>query len=629
MNSSSLNPLYELNGMFNSSAPYTRWWWFADGVELAVVEKQLRWVKDNGFGGVEIAWLYPYTKDYDKDSVVRLFSEEWVSLVRETLELCRKLGLGCDVTYATAWPFCGSFIPLKYSSKRIEGYSSQVVEKSWESAYLDHPVPVLDHLDSSAVVFYMDYLKEHGFALFAEENPGISFFCDSLEVEMDCIGYEGIREDFQNVYGLDLDSYCDRFDEFPDIRYCYRKLIASKYLEVFFNTYMEKCHEVGALGRVQCHGAMVDLLEAYSKVDIPESESILFYPDFSLIPASAATICGKRLVASETFTCLYGWVPAPLPAPRLKDEELYDLQCLADSQFAFGVNQVVYHGMPYWGKEFYAGIHVGPEGSLSPCFKSLNRYLTTICGYMRKGRVFSHLAVYLPFEDQLMKDEVPECNRTISNRYYWEMQEVKMPHELNPYRPIYCSLPQLRTARVAGDGSILFFGQGGGEPTFVADALYCYSEYLDLETIEALAEIKELGGRVIFKEEPVLAGLASDPVRSGKFKTFWAATTSDDSLTKVRRILESTVPLDYWSRWDAEKNIYYLFVAHPDNRNLSYPMEKGFHGDIRRKSVSATFWSEQGISYPSELVFSDHSSVLVIIDENDGTVSCLDTNELW
>ena len=31
--------------------PYVRWWWFADVIEKQDVEAQLRWVRDNGFGG--------------------------------------------------------------------------------------------------------------------------------------------------------------------------------------------------------------------------------------------------------------------------------------------------------------------------------------------------------------------------------------------------------------------------------------------------------------------------------------------------------------------------------------------------------------------------------------------------
>lgn len=625
----SIDFLQKRNKMFTSSRPYVRWWWFAGDLSVPALEQQLRWVRDNGFGGVEIAWVYPYGKEYDPASVPKLFSGEWRRFVQAALMLCEEFGLGCDLTYATAWPFCGDFIPRKYSSKLIVGYSPQTVEKSWESAYLDHPVPVLDHLDAEAVTFYMEYLKEHGFGSFAMEHPGISFFCDSLEVEMDNVGYDGILDDFRRSYGFDLRPYIGRLDEYPEIRYCYRKLISDRYLKAFFMTYTSECHAMGALARVQCHGALTNLLDAYSLADIPESESILFYPDFSLLPASAAAISGKSLVSSETFTCLYGWVPAPQTAPALKEEEIYDLQCLADSQFAFGVNQVVYHGMPYWGKEFYAGVHVGPEGALAPYFPSFNQYLTKICGYMRLGTVYSHLAVYLPFEDMLMKNEIPEEIRTISNRYYWEMQETKLPSSLNPYRPVYCSLSQLREVEISADGRLLFPVSGGDGPGLIVDALCCYSEYLDMEALEVFVGLKASGAAVVFTTIPRPAGLSCDSALTGHFTRLLSKCSFGTGLDHIRMVLDSEVPLDYWSRRDADKDIYCLFIAHPDNRGLNYPLERGYYKHILRTHVTATFYSERGNCYRLQLDFSDHASLVVIIDDNTGAVSYVDTSCLW
>ena len=45
--------------MYTSSKPYTRWWWFAGDIRDDVIRAQLDWVNQNGFGGVEIAWVYP------------------------------------------------------------------------------------------------------------------------------------------------------------------------------------------------------------------------------------------------------------------------------------------------------------------------------------------------------------------------------------------------------------------------------------------------------------------------------------------------------------------------------------------------------------------------------------------
>jgi len=42
-----------------SSKPYVRWWWLAGPFCERDIETQLSWVKQMGFGGVELAWLWP------------------------------------------------------------------------------------------------------------------------------------------------------------------------------------------------------------------------------------------------------------------------------------------------------------------------------------------------------------------------------------------------------------------------------------------------------------------------------------------------------------------------------------------------------------------------------------------
>jgi len=45
--------------LFANARPYTRWWWFSGPIDEAVIRHQLDWAAANGFGGVEIAWMYP------------------------------------------------------------------------------------------------------------------------------------------------------------------------------------------------------------------------------------------------------------------------------------------------------------------------------------------------------------------------------------------------------------------------------------------------------------------------------------------------------------------------------------------------------------------------------------------
>ena len=49
----------ERESFYPSSKPCTRWWWFATEIKKPDVKYQLDWAKENNFGGVEIAWVYP------------------------------------------------------------------------------------------------------------------------------------------------------------------------------------------------------------------------------------------------------------------------------------------------------------------------------------------------------------------------------------------------------------------------------------------------------------------------------------------------------------------------------------------------------------------------------------------
>ena len=60
--------------------PYTRWWWFASEIQQEDIKYQLEWLKENGFGGVEIAWVYPMRGD-STIKHPKWLSEEWAASV--------------------------------------------------------------------------------------------------------------------------------------------------------------------------------------------------------------------------------------------------------------------------------------------------------------------------------------------------------------------------------------------------------------------------------------------------------------------------------------------------------------------------------------------------------------------
>jgi hypothetical protein len=86
--------------IFSSARPYTRWWWFSGPIDAAAIRHQLNWLAANGFGGVEIAWMYPQD---NRQLGAPWLSAAWAELVRSAAEYATQLGLGCDFTLGSAW----------------------------------------------------------------------------------------------------------------------------------------------------------------------------------------------------------------------------------------------------------------------------------------------------------------------------------------------------------------------------------------------------------------------------------------------------------------------------------------------------------------------------------------------
>lgn len=109
--------------LYTDSCPWTRWWWFASVIEKPAIINNLKWLKDSGFGGVEIAWVYPVNR-MKKDTIHYTPRQDWLSpawteVVAFAKQSADSLGLGCDFTFGSLWPVGDSKVPFK--RERIMG----------------------------------------------------------------------------------------------------------------------------------------------------------------------------------------------------------------------------------------------------------------------------------------------------------------------------------------------------------------------------------------------------------------------------------------------------------------------------------------------------------------------------
>jgi hypothetical protein len=549
-----------------SARPYVRWWWFNGPIRKPDIEVQLDWLKASSFGGVEIAFMYAQP---GSEPGPKWLSPEWAELVAHAKHHCDRIGLGCDFTFGSAWPFGGSIVEERDAARTFEGPSRQRLEKSWEGADNAH-LRILNHLDRNALAAYSE---RTGAALADALKGGPSaIFCDSFEVEPEQLWTQGLDMLFIQEFGYDLRPFQNSLNEHPDVRYDYRKLVSRLLVTEFYAPFTEAAHRLNAASRVQCLGAPCDLLEAYCAVDVPETEALLFDPHFAQFAASAAAVSGSPIVSAESFTCLYGWKPYPGPGPHQGEEQTADLRLLADSLFANGVNFIIWHGMPCnppgGSNRFYAATHVGPDSSFAPELPAFNRYLEQVSSIMRQGRSYSDVAVYLPLEDNWMLDRLPDELKRPSAEWHWELQYQRFPAETIPFRPLWVSMGLLRDAKWER-GKLRC-----GAAEF--SALYLDVDWLDAEALERILELAEAGLPVCLKRRPRQPGHQPSADYDRVLARLQALPNVCADMEKTVNhppLLEGASLPEFWCRvGDTEA---FVFFAHPQTRQVSYPLRYG------------------------------------------------------
>jgi hypothetical protein len=223
------------NSIFQTDKPFVRYWWFASEMQEKDIKYNLDWVKENGFGGVELAWVYPLNAmhDYLDSSYTprqAWLSPDWQKKVEFAMNYCDTIGLVCDLTMGTLWPFGDSYVKEKEASRQFNG-EKQIMVKTWE-----HPKEglVVDHLGSAN---YMNYFRRI-YDSFPQTklDYDYSYFIDSWEVETKHLWSDEVQEIMSKRYN-NLDSIMENLYNvgYEKDLYFYRKLISSKVVEFYQN----------------------------------------------------------------------------------------------------------------------------------------------------------------------------------------------------------------------------------------------------------------------------------------------------------------------------------------------------------------------------------------------------------
>ncbi len=295
---------------------------------------------------------------------------------------------------------------------------------------------VIDHFNKLKVISHYNF--GFGQRTGLDKHYGRAFhgfFNDSLEFQADRLTASDMLQQFRVRRGYDLEPYLpvlsiEAFDNFyvrdaagivaapayklgeydDRIRYDYQKTLSDLLVERFVTASANWAGARGLRSRGQTYGVSVDTIRALGANDIPETEQLFAGGSelFMKLAYSGAALYGKPMVTAESFV----WrKKAYAVSPR-------HMKTAADALFIAGVNQIIYHGVPYVSEtkpydDAYGQIgwypfggpendslfsnNYGPRSPLWPFVPKLNTYISRVQGLLQQGKPDVDVLIYYPF----------------------------------------------------------------------------------------------------------------------------------------------------------------------------------------------------------------------------------------
>lgn len=408
---------------------------------------------------------------------------------------------------------------------------------------------VVNHYDSTSVKKYLERF-DRAFAGKEDIFPKV-MFNDSYEV----YGSDwtvGLLDEFVKDHGYRLEQYLPEFTDLENqtelrgrIVRDYRYTLARVLRENFTDIWTRWAHSHGAKIRNQSHGSPANIIDLYAIVDIPECESFgrseLNIPGLHptgdsrhsdadpavlKFASSAAHIAGKPLVSAETLTWLTEHFHTSLSVAKPE----------IDQMLAAGVNHIFFHGATYSPKGvefpgwlFYASVNMSPTNTIWKDADALFKYISRCQSFLTNGYPDSDVLIYFPIDDiwhrqagiymmfdiHSMDKKMPDVKALVS-------QLVKAGLD-----PDYLSDALINDLSVSPEGYIISKGGNKYKSIIVPPV-----NFMSVETLKALKELKAKGGNVIFTEHlpndvPGLSNLEERRSELESLKSDMGATAKD------------------------------------------------------------------------------------------------------
>ena len=319
-----------LNGQkYDTTKPFTRWWWLGSAVNEAEISRHLIDFKNAGLGGVEITPIYGVKGK--ETEFIDFMSDRYLEILKHTTRTADSLGLAVDMVLGTGWPYGGPHVDTMFAASRllydtISIDSGMDIDITLSTRQSKMPVAIVwvgadgekkdlwnqfseDVLrwetpgPGKLFVFYSGKTGQvvkrsapggEGFTVDHYSVKALKDYLIPFEEKLD-MPIRAIFNDSYEVYGTDFTP--DLLDEFkarrgydlvpflPDlvnkinspeinkVRCDYRETISDLLLEEFNQPWTDWAHSKSYVTRLQAHGSPGNLLDMYASADIPECET--------------------------------------------------------------------------------------------------------------------------------------------------------------------------------------------------------------------------------------------------------------------------------------------------------------------------------------------------------------------
>jgi hypothetical protein len=303
---------------------------------------------------------------------------------------------------------------------------------------------ILDHLSRSALERHIEVvggaLKRAVGEEFGKTVRGI--FCDSFEILVPLDSYywtDDYLEQFKKRKGYDLAPHLpalwyDVGEKTPYLRHDFVHVLSQLIMDNFFIPLREWCEQNNLISRVQSHGSVGELLQAYASNSIGEGEQVtLREPQVSMhrkLATSSAHIYGKPLTSAESFTFL----SAPgYPSSYRYVVNLEILKYVLDPGLRDGYQEIINHGYTYNDPsddtepfhEMFASSVIRHTEPWWQYYNQFSSYVARCCSLLSQGRFVGDVAILSPIEDSWGK-AAPATNQ------WWDPQTAIKWGEVAP-----------------------------------------------------------------------------------------------------------------------------------------------------------------------------------------------------